>query len=252
VIKHVTPAAGKMMVNPCEACEVREFGICAALADDELNVVQSYKTGDRVLAAGVELYAQGEPMRELFNLLEGWVFQYKLLEDGRRQILKILLPGDFIGFQPNLDAPMDHSAQVLTEARVCVFPRDHINALMREHPSLAIRLTQMMAREDQHVREQITSLGRRTARERVAYFLIDLFYRLRLRHGEAVGAKIPLPLTQEHVGDLLGLTSVHVNRTLRGLREDGLIDVKNRTLFVLNPDGLAEVAGFDETLFDQT
>jgi CRP-like cAMP-binding protein len=251
MIKRGTPVIGKIALSPCAACEVREFGICAPLAEHELGVVQAYKSGDRVLAAGTELYAQGEPLRELYNLLDGWVFQYKLLEDGRRQILKIALPGDFMGFQPDLQAPMDHSAQVLTEARVCVFPRDNIVALMREHPSLAIRLTQMMAREDQLSREQITSLGRRTARERVAYFLIDLFYRLRLRLGEAVGDKIPLPLTQEQVGDLLGLTSVHVNRTLRGLRENGLIRVSNRTLYVTDPDRLAETAGFDETFFDQ-
>lgn len=229
---------------------MRKTSLCAPLSDAELAIVEAFKSGDRVVRAGTDLYAQGEPCKELYTVVSGWVFQYKLLEDGRRQIARVALPGDFVGFQPDLSANLDHAAQALTDARLCVFPREGMLALFRAHPELAIRLTWMIARDEGQARERLTSLGRRTARERVAHFLLELFYRLRLRDAEPVGASIPLPLTQEHLGDALGLTAVHVNRTLRQLREDGLIRIADRTLHVLDPDGLAVIAGFDDELFD--
>jgi CRP-like cAMP-binding protein len=231
---------------------VRGWGLCEPIHDDELDVVERFKAGDKVLEAGQDLFREGEPSRELYTVLEGWMFLYKLLEDGRRQIAKIVLPGDFVGFQPDLEALLDHSAQALTDVRLCVFPRDNFLELNRAHPELAIRLTCLVAHDVEMSRDRLTSVGRRSARERVAHFLLGLFYRVRLRHQEPRGASIPMPLTQEHIGDALGLTSVHVNRTLRNLRDEGLIEIANRRLHILDPDRLADAAGFDEDSLGRT
>ncbi len=246
VLRNAVPIAGARAENPCAACLVRQWAICQPLDDEALHLMKCLKSRDRLITAGSELYAEGEPLDDLFTILEGWLILYKLLEDGRRQITKVGLSGDFIGFRPDLKAPMDHSAQALTDVKLCVFPRETIMSLFREQPELAMRLTWLISSDIMVARERLTSLGRRTARERISYFLLELYYRVRLRHSDPVGTAIPLPLTQEHIGDALGLTSVHVNRTLRALREDNLIQVVNRTLHILDPDKLADAAGFDE------
>ncbi len=251
MLKRAIPVSPMRVVNPCAACPVREWAICQALPDEDLDVVQKFRSRERTFPAGTDLFLEGESWNELYTVLEGWLYMYKLLEDGRRQITKIVLPGDFVGFQPDLDAPMDHSIQTLTAARVCVFPRNRVLELFKEHPDLAIRLSTMISRDVAMAHERLTSVGRRSALERVAYFLLELFYRVRLRHPEPVGSTISLPLTQEHIGDALGLTSVHVNRTLRELRKQDLIKIAKRTLHVLDPDRLADVAGFEEDAFER-
>jgi CRP-like cAMP-binding protein len=232
-------------LSPCAACPVREWALCQPIPDADLDIVDRFKTGHRDVTAGADFYRQGEVSQELFTVVAGWGCQYTLLEDGRRQITRIILPGDFVGYQPDLAAPADHSAQALTDMNLCVFPRNNILDLFREHPELAVRMTWMLARDEGRSQEWMTSIGRRSARERVSHLLLELYYRIRLRHPEPVGSSIPLPLTQEHIGDALGLTSVHVNRTLRELREENLLVLSNRTLQILDPDGLAEVAGFE-------
>lgn len=243
------PQAHRPGTSPCAACAVRDQSLCAPLSDQELGVVEGFRSGTRRVAAGQDLLVQGEPATELYNLISGWAFTYQLLEDGRRQIDKIGLPGDFLGFQADLERPMGYSVHALTDCEVCVFPRRNLLELFREKPSLALRLTWMIARDESLARERLTSVGRRSALERIGYFLLDLYYRVRLREPSPVGAEIPLPLTQEHIGDALGLTSVHVNRTLRELREMGLLTVAGRRLHIMDPDGLADVAGVDEDTF---
>ncbi len=237
--------------NPCLQCPARHWTICHALPPDELALLESFKSGDRVCGPHIDIYQQGEELDELYTVVEGWLYLAKLLEDGRRQITQIALPGDFIGYQANLARPMDHSARTLTDVRLCVFPRDKFLDFIRAHPELAIRLTWMIANYGELGRDRLLSVGRQTAFERVAHFLLELFYRVRLRDPEPLGSSIKMPLTQEHIGDALGLTSVHVNRMLRELREKNLVNVADQTLTIINPDGLAEIAGFDEDMMDR-
>ncbi len=242
------PRRSKRQLNipsNCRTCGVRDEALCAPLSDGEIHIIERFKAGNRVLEAGTDLYYQGEPCGELYTLLDGWVSLYQILEDGRRQILDFALPGAFLGFQPDLGAPMMHSAECLTDVGVCVFPRKNLFDLFRQHPELALRMAWITARDRTLANEHLTNVGRRVARERVAHLLLELFYRVRLAHPSPHGEGVELPLTQEHLGDALGLTSVHVNRTLRRLREAGLVTVGGHTMQVLDPDALAEIAGFD-------
>lgn len=229
----------------CRTCAVRREALCAPLSDSDIVIVERFKSGNRVFPVGSDLFFQGEISNELYTLLDGWVHLYQILEDGRRQILDFALPGAFLGFQPDLGAPMAHSAQCLTEVAVCVFPRSKLFDLFRAHPELALRMAWITSRDWTLANEHLTNVGRRSARERMAHLLLELFYRVRMIDESPHGDTIELPLTQEHIGDALGLTPVHVNRTLRRLREDGLLAVGGRVLRVLDPDALAEVAGFD-------
>ena len=224
---------------------MRNEALCAPLSDGEIAIVEHFKSGNRTLPAGVDLYSQDEFCGELFTLLDGWVCLYQILEDGRRQIFDFALPGAFLGFQPDLDAAADHSAYCLTDIAVCVFPRENLFDLFRAHPELALRMAWITARDGALAREHLTNVGRRSARERVAHLLLELFYRVRRKAGNKSENSIELPLTQEHIADALGLTTVHVNRTLRGLRQADLLDIHGRTLTVRDPTALAEIAGFD-------
>ena len=224
---------------------MRDDAICAPLSDDEIAVVETFKSGHRELSAGADLYAQDEVCDELYTLLDGWVYLYQMLEDGRRQILDFALPGAFLGFQPELSAPAAHSAHCLTDISVCVFPRGTLLELFRAHPELALRMAWITARDGALAREHLTNVGRRSARERVAHLLLELFYRVRRGSAPAGENAVELPLTQEHIADALGLTTVHVNRTLRALREAGLMAMRGGMLRILDPGALAELAGFD-------
>ena len=227
---------------------MRSEALCAPLSDDEIAVVERFKSRNRRLAAGADLYVQNEVCDELYTILDGWVFLYQILEDGRRQILDFAMPGAFLGFQPDLGAPAPHSAQCLTDVAVCIFPRKNLFDLFRAYPELALRMAWITARDGALAREHLTNVGRRSARERVAHLLLELFYRVRRGNPAPRDNSIELPLTQEHIADALGLTSVHVNRTLRALREADLLAMRGRMLRILDPRALAELAGFDHDI----
>lgn len=229
----------------CAQCGVRNQTVCAPLSLDDLHIVESYRSGERRIAAGAELFAQGETCAEVFTLLDGWAMLYEMLEDGRRQIMEFCLPGAFLGFQADMSRPFAYAAQAITDIGVCVFPRKGLEELLNEKPEMSFRMACIATREQNFAFQHLTNVGRRTARERVANLLLELFLRVRLTSPEVTGDAIHLPLTQEHIGDALGLTSVHVNRTLRGLREEGILMVRESVMHIADPDRLAEVAGYD-------
>jgi CRP/FNR family transcriptional regulator len=230
----------------CSYCGVRSPSACGPLDRADLDFVRSFRTAARSIPAGHDFLIQNETVNEVFTLLEGWVILYEMLEDGRRQIMQFCLPGAFLGFQPNAKAPLPFSAQALTDVRVCAFPRAGIEDLLREDPALSYRLACITLRDRSLAFRHLTNVGRRSARERVANLLLEMFLRARMMEPGGGADTIYLPLTQEHIGDALGLTSVHVNRTLRALRVDGIVSVRGRTLRVLDPDRLAEEAGYPE------
>lgn len=230
----------------CTRCGAREWTVCSSLSDDELNAVEGIKLGNREYPAGADFLRQGEPQREVITLLQGWAMRYSLLDDGSRQIIDFCLPGAFIGFQPDGDSPKGYAAQAITDIKVCALPQKGLMDMMSATPSMAVRLACIAYRDQVSMARHLTNVGRRMARGRVANLLMELFVRVRMRSAAAASESVTLPLTQELIGDALGLTSVHVNRTLRGLREDKIVSLKGGTLRILDPDRLAEEAGFEE------
>ena len=230
----------------CVGCGARDWTVCSSLTDDELSVLEGIRLGHRDYRAGADFLRQGEPQREVLTLLEGWAMRYCLLENGSRQIIDFCLPGAFIGFQPDSEAPKGYAAQAITDIKVCALPQKGLMDMMRQTPNMAIRLACIGYRDQMAMARHLANVGRRRARGRVSNLLMELFVRVRMRSEAAAGEAILLPLTQELIGDALGLTSVHVNRTLRGLREDKIVSLKGGTLRILDPDRLAEEAGFED------
>jgi len=237
----------------CDACPVRTFALFQPLNLEEVSIAEAYRTGFRRLRAGTSIFRQGEAIKEVYTLHEGWAYLFRNLVDGGRQILRFVLPGDFFGFQADMGAGMRmHSAQALSDVALCVFPYANILGMIKSHPDLGIRLIWMTAHDEAIAYEHLVSLGRRTARERVSYLLLDLFHRLRVRRQDPHGVHtVDLPLTQELIADACGLTQIHVNRTLQSLRRDKVVELRGGILQVPDLQLLSSEANYSYNLFDK-
>lgn len=209
-----------------------------------LNVLERARS-KRVIKAGCDLFRSGERGQAIYNLVDGWVILYNLLEDGHKQILHFALPGTILAFVSSGEAVMNFSAQALTDVVVNVIPHKDLNRLSRNDPEIGLRLAGLISRDRGLAYDHLSSIGRRSARERVAFLLLELFVRSRLRWPSHRGEEIELPLTQEHMGDAIGLTGVHVNRVLRELCKKEIAEFHYRHLRILNPERLADEARID-------
>lgn len=204
--------------------------------------MSEFKRGELVAEPGSMILSEGAHSAQLFTLLSGWAFRYKTLEDGRRQILNYLVPGDLAGLQGSVLGTMEHSIESLSPVVLCVFQRRDLGTLFREHPGLAFDVTWLASREERMLDENLLSVGRRSAFERAAY-LVAFLYQRAIRSGLMNGRPL-IPITQQHVADTLGLSLVHTNKTLRRLSERGLIRWHDRACEVLDEAGLLNVAGW--------
>ncbi len=212
---------------------------------ERLRFISGYRSGDRRIEAGRDLFSIGSQGDAIYNLLDGWVALYTLLEDGRKQIVHFALPGAILGIFPRHGAQATFGAQALTDTIVSVIPRAILTSLMRGDPEIGIRLAQSLARDCSLAFDHLTSIGRRSARERVAHLLLELFVRYRAQWPGNRIEEMYLPLTQEQIGDATGLTFVHVNRVLRAFRKERILEFHYRRLRILDPDRLIDVAGID-------
>ena len=238
----VLPSSGRRV--PCEQCPLRAMPHFRAFEISELTFISSFKTGELMADIGATILAEGSHSAHMYTLLSGWAFRYKSLPDGRRQILNYMLPGDLLGLQGSIIGEMEHSVEALSPVVLCVFQRDRLDELFRNHPGLGFDITWLASREERMLDDHLLSLGRRTAMERAAYLIAFLHQR-----AAAVGLDgsklLHIPITQLHVADTLGLSIVHTNKTLRKLADRKLIRWLDRTCEVLDVDGLMELAEWD-------
>lgn len=224
----------------CAKCPARIDGLCE---NATLNTL--YRTGDRNVKAGQDLFRQGEPSDRIYTLVDGWLFRYNLQSDGRRQILDFALPGALLGFRAANERLTTYGVQALTNAVVCTIPRTAFGKLLQQRPETGLRVAELSQRDISITYDHLISMGRRSARERVAHLILELYVRCRSQWpGHAINEMI-LPLTQEHIGDATALTGVHVNRVLKGLKESGILKFSYRRLSILDPDKLLDAAGAD-------
>ncbi|HTT79563.1 MAG TPA: Crp/Fnr family transcriptional regulator [Stellaceae bacterium] len=198
----------------------------------------------RPLRAGHELVSEGRRCASVSLITDGAAIRYRILRDGQRQILNVLLPGDFAGLISCRFENAPYSIKTLTPASVATIPLPRLVGLLDSHPRLAARLFWRSACEATMLAERLIAVGRRPARERVAHFLMELLVRLQTV-GLADERSYRLPLTQEMVADMLGLSIPYLNRILRDLRDDGLVRVKGQMLVIDDLDELAAVADFE-------
>lgn len=175
-----------------------------------------------------DLMTEGELISEPLMIVDGWAARFRQLEDGRRQIINLLLPGDIVGLCDHQRPLASSSVVAITNVDVCAAPDRAVS------PTLATAYALSRALDEAHLLAHITRLGRMNAHERMSDLLLELLERLELA-GLSDGRRYSLPLTQELLADILGLTSVHVNRTLQGMRKAGDIVWKGRELVIVDP-----------------
>lgn len=225
----------------CTACPLRRQPAFRPNTEPEIAFIQQLKVGELKLQRRSTIFREGETAERLYTLLSGWAFRYKTLPDGRRQILNFLLPGDLVGLQSKLFAEAAHGAEALTDVVLCAFARDRVWDIFHRYPQIAFDVTWLGAREESMVDDNLFSVGRRSAAERVAALLLQLHARAS-QIGLGASGALPLPLTQTHIADALGLSNVHTNRVLQTLRARGFFELGGGTLRLRDISGLRRLA----------
>ncbi len=233
---HRLPEAGRreQARRGCEACPVRETSMCAALDDSRLEVLDTAATR---LDFGPDetLLFESDPADHAFNITNGVVRVSKMLPDGRRQITGFLHPGDFLGL--SYQDCYAYSAEAVTPVKACRFRKAELNRIMRDNPELEHRLLSMANNELALAHERMLLLGRKSAAEKVASFLLSL-----PRHPDRID-EIDLPMTRGDIADYLGLTLETVSRTLSGfVRQQIVRNASPRIVMILDMARLSALA----------
>ena len=229
-------------LTPCEQCPLRGRSCLREFDAEELSFIKEFKVDELRVEPGASFLREGSRSEQLYTVLSGWAFRYKMLDDGRRQILNYALPADMVGLQGALMREMEHSVEALTPLVLCVFPRAKLWELYSRFPSLAFDATWLAAREEQLIDENLVSLGRRTALERAAYLLLHPFARAE-ESGLVKNGAIQFPFTQQHLADTLGMSLVHTNKTLKRLYQSKAVRWKDRVFEIADRAALEAIAG---------
>lgn len=234
--------AGRTSASACAECDARHNGMCEALSDDELTFLS--RAAQRItLPPGRMIMEEGEPALYFYNVNAGMARLFKSLPDGRRQITGFASPGNFIGLaSTNMNMI---SAESIDTVQVCRFSRPALASMMNEYPALERKLLDIAIHELALNQQQLLLLGRKTALERVATFLLTWWHQQDSCGSAAPQAnvKLALPLSRTDLADYLGLTIETVSRSLGSLKKNGLIEIPSvHEIILVRPQALADIA----------
>lgn len=223
---------------------LRKLELHSPLGDADRDALLGLPHVVRRLEPHADVVREGEPPTHCGVIVSGFAYRYKSTGDGARQIVALHIPGEALDFQSLFLETADHSVQMLTRGEVAFVPRDAMQAIVRSRPEIGNAILVTILVEASIFREWVLNVGRRDARARLAHLLCEFALRL-----EAQGLECEygyeLPMTQEQLADALGLTSVHVNRTLKQLAADGLIVRDKRHVGIPDWERMRGVADFD-------
>lgn len=226
----------------------RRLRFYADLTSDDESVIASIAGQARDYRRNEHVILAGQMMEQVLIMHKGWAVRYKILDDGRRQILNVLLPGDIFDLQVLVAAEADHGVLAITDVSVYAVEPATMRKLLLTSNTLGMAFWWTQVQEEAFLREQIVRNGRQTARESIGNFLLELHRRAQIAD-EARGAGFQFPLTQTHIADALGLTHVHTNRVLRQLVHDGYIERDRNWICFIDANALAKICDFDPSYF---
>jgi len=239
----LTHGPGPTLVGsgPAVASKLEAF---ARLSPDDRSALSHASRYFRYVDARRDVISEGDEPRHVHLVLEGWASRYKQLPDGRREIVAIIVPGDFCDLNIYILKHMDHSIGAITRLKVAMISPDEMVALTAQRPRIqqALRWHELVTAAIQ--REWTLNLGQRKAYERLTHLLIELYLRLNAV-GRAQDGRCDFPLTQNDLAEATGLTSVHVNRTLRELRGDRLLELERKQLQILDMPRMMALSMFN-------
>lgn len=213
----------------CRCCDNEESAFCAGLTEEGLRGLKAIRGNVRV-DSHETVFREGDPADNSYALVTGTIKLSKLMSDGRRQIVGFLFPGDFFGYAPG--GTYGVSAEAITPTSLCRFSESRLDALLKVTPELERRLLDRMVMELTFAQEQMLLLGRMTAREKLAHFLLMLSRRAETRGDPQT--PVAVPMSRLDMADYLGLTIETVSRTLTAMKKDGIISLPTTALVDLN------------------
>jgi CRP-like cAMP-binding protein len=229
---------------------VRKLESITDLSIEERDALSRLPLIIKEIRAGEDIVRYGGRPSHCCLLIEGFIYRYKLIGEGRRQIFSFHTPGDIPDLQSLHLKVLDHSLATLTMAKVALIQHDHLRNLNFRFPGIGNALWRDTLIDGSIFREWMAGIGQRSALSRIAHLFCEIYFRLNAV-GLADGHSIPFPVTQEQIGDSLGLSTVHVNRSLQKLRSSGLITLRGGTLAIEDWPGLQKVAEFDPIYLHQ-
>lgn len=223
---------------------VRKLKSITDLSDDDVDALTSLPFRIAELEPDQDFLRDGEIPDECCLLIDGFMYRYKLLANGKRQIFAFHTPGDVPDLQSLYLDLMDHSVGALVRSKVGFISHESLRAVMRRSPSIAAAFWRDLLVDAAIFRAWMVGMGQRSAHGHLSHLLLELFTRLRAV-GLVVNDTCPIPITQAELGDALGLSTVHVNRTLQELRGEGLIELHGSRLTILDWEKMVQAAQFD-------
>ena len=227
----VSPLQGTSFVNS------------AFLSPEDRQALAKITTIPRTLRAGVNFISEGERTESVYIITEGWACRHKATREGGRQVTKFAIPGDRCNLDSFLLSEVNFGVRTLTAATVVGLPRDRVQALAAKRPGVARAFTWLAIMENAVLSEWLFSLGRKSARARFAHFLCEMS--IRLGGQDENQASFDLPISQEQISDVIGMTAVHANRIMQQLRSERLIDYEGRHFIILDTVALHRAGEFD-------
>lgn len=229
---------------------VKRLSYVQPLNLEEIEVLMRMHDNPRSIAENSVILRQGDAHKKCYIITKGWACRFNDLSDGCRQIINFYLPGDIISPFAIVMPKAVHSTSSITPLEVCEFDPEYLVELVVTQPKLGLLYGWMLGRDDAIVSEHVVRVGRRSAYKRTAHLLLELFHRLKII-GETEDNAFSMPISQHILADTLGLSLVHMNRTLRKLRMEKLIRVASNEITLLDTNKLIQLAEYQGYYLDQ-
>lgn len=240
-----------MPSDAIRAALIRRLRISAAIAEEDVKEIEALPISVRQYPAETTVVRDGERATNCCLVVDGFCARSKTIASGKRQILSIHIPGEIPDLMSLFLHVMDHDLSTLTPSMLGFISHDTLHKLHRRRPNLAEMFWRDTLIDAAMFREWIVNVGQRPAPARLAHVMIELRERLRII-GRVDGASFEMPLTQEQIGEALGITAVHANRVIKQLRQEGLVDLHRGRVTVLDERKLLELADFDDRYLHQS
>ncbi len=229
---------------------IRRLLYLQSLNIEEIAVLMKMHEHTRFIDERTIFLRQGDLQKECIVVTKGWAYRFYELSDGSRQIINYYLPGDVINPFAVILPKIGYSVASITHLEVCVFKPEYLVEVFSTQPKLSLLYVWMLGHDDSVIAEQVVRIGRRSAYKRTAHLLLELFHRMKVI-GETENKSFPMPISQQLLADTLGLSFVHMNRTLRKLRMDNLISMTYRVATLLDIDKLKQLAEYEVFYMEQ-
>lgn len=224
---------------------VQKFAGRLGLSSEEWPLIEEILSAARPVRRRQDIVTEGRPTRGVFIVVDGLLIRYRIMRNGQRQVINVVVPGDVAGFPSCFFDSALYSIRTLTNSIVAALPVDTLSAVLDAHPRFAAKLLWLFSSDAALCAEHVVVVGRRTARERIAHFFLELLIRLRAV-GLADATSFNMPFSQDIICDALGLSLPYVNRELRALTSDGLVTLDDHKVIINDVKAFAELADFEQ------